>query len=154
MFGRSFPQDEAEPIDRSSVGDAIACCRISLQVIARRVPHLVPLNDWTATADFGLAHTYVEGPNVEGWRHRLVGDSGVSLRMDGRVVAEGQAGQVMRHPLAVAAWLVERLVRRGACIEAGDIVATGSCTGLVQMTPGHLVTGDFGRFGSVELRLE
>ena len=133
--------------------DAIASCRVALQVLMRRVPHSAPLNDWTATADFGLSGAYVEGPRVEDWRERLDPRQAVTLLIDGHVNARGHLHDTMGHPLAAVTWLVERLAREGRYVEAGDIVSVGSCTGLVQMSPNRTVRGDFGELGSVELRL-
>ena len=133
--------------------DAIASCRVALQVPARRVPHSVPLNDWTATADFGLSGAYVEGARIEGWRERLDPGRAATLAVDGHVHARGHLGDTLGGPLAAVSWLVERLAREGRFVEAGDIVSVGSCTGLVQLNPDRTVRGDFGELGSVELQL-
>lgn len=152
VFGRSYPA-EGEDIDRSTVLGAIASCHIALQVLGRRVPGDTPLNDWTATADFGLAEAYIEGPRVETWRDRDLSKITILLRLDSHVCASGRGSDTLGDPLEALAWLAHRLEDGGGAIEAGDIVASGSCTGLVQMTPGTVVTGDFEGLGTVELRL-
>ncbi|MBV9459051.1 MAG: hypothetical protein JO141_16230 [Bradyrhizobium sp.] len=153
LFGRSFPQTESETLDFRTIADTILSCHISLQVVGRRVASAVPLNAWTATADFGLSEIYVEGAEIHNWQDKVATVPAI-LRIDGHVNATGSGADLMGHPLAPALWLCKHLRSRGGCIEAGDIVATGSCTGLVQISPGHVVTGDFGDLGSVELHLD
>lgn len=153
VFGRCFPENDFDRDHPGTIVDAIAACHIGLQVLARRVRHPVPLNHWTASADFGLAHTNVDGPVLHNFRDRLLPDSPVRLCLDGHPVLSGTAADVMGHPLVALRWLADETVRRGLCIDAGDVVTTGSVTGLAQMIPGRTVTGDFGSFGTVELRL-
>lgn len=150
VFGASYVPEMAK---RSNISDAIASCRVSLQVLERRVPHSTPLNERTASADFGLASAYVQGPTVSDWRKTLSSDISVNLEIDGNVNGRGHLGDLMGHPLDVVAWLVRRLAVRGRYIEAGDVVSTGSCTGLVQLTPGRTIVGNFGNLGSLTLHV-
>jgi 2-keto-4-pentenoate hydratase len=50
-------------------------------------------------------------------------------------------------------WLANQQ-RSGRGLKAGDIVSTGTCTGLDKVKPGDAVLADFGTLGSVELLLE
>lgn len=147
VFGRSFPQDDREAADSMRVADAVASCHVALQIVARTRPG-------TRRDEEDITTILVEGPHVADWRQRLDRNPEVALRMDGHLCASGGLSDVMGDLFAPLAWLARRLTREGGCIEAGDVVATGSCTGLVQLTPGHTVTGDFGARGRVELRLD
>ncbi|WP_375458534.1 hypothetical protein [uncultured Enterovirga sp.] len=152
VFGRSYPA-EGELVGRDTLLSAIASCHVGLQVLGRRVPGDTPLNEWTATADFGLAEAFIEGPRVENWRDRDLGKATILLRLDGHVCAAGEGRDTLGGPFDALVWLARRLDEGGGSIEAGDIVASGSCTGLAQMTPGAVATGDFGKLGAVKLRL-
>jgi 2-keto-4-pentenoate hydratase len=44
-------------------------------------------------------------------------------------------------------------MRRGYFLKAGDIVASGTCTGLHFAAPGADVVADFGVLGRVEMRV-
>lgn len=48
------------------------------------------------------------------------------------------------YPQVSLVWLARHLQARGAGIDAGDIVATGTGGCLVQMNPGHRVTAAWG----------
>lgn len=150
-FGRSYPADR-EPVDRGTVLGAIASCHLALQLLGRRVPGDTPLNDWTATADFGSAEAHVEGPRGREMA-RLRTRERHHPAEDGRSCLRRTGFRHSRPSLGAVAWLARRLDEGGGAIEAGDIVATGSCTGLVQMTPGTVAMGDFGDLGTIELQL-
>ena len=51
-------------------------------------------------------------------------------------------------------WLANQQSRFGHGLKAGDIVSTGTCTGLDAVKPGDAVLADFGTLGCVELLLE
>lgn len=153
VFGRSLFPEAGEEMEIAEIADAIASCHVALQVLGRRVPHATPLDAWTATADLGLVEAFVEGAAVRDWRARLREDGPASLRLDGHVAAEGRLADLMGHPLAPLAWLARRLGSDGDGIDAGDIVTTGSCTGLLQIRPDAHVTADFGDLGTVTLRV-
>ena len=152
-FGRTYPQSDYDLSSLSLVADAIVTCSLGLQIVSRRVPHATPLNSWTATADFGLAGAYIEGPSVAHWRKRLSRMGDVTMRMDGHALQHGRIGDTMGHPLRAVHWLAKSLHSQGKYIEAGSIVTTGSCTNFVQLTPQHTVVGDFSDLGSVSLSL-
>jgi len=154
VFGRSYPQAPDEALSIASLADAIAACHMALQVVARRVSHAIPLNTWTAIADFGLSGAYIAGSPIDDWRDRLTPDGVVALTVDGSVNGHGRLSDVMGHSLHAALWLAGKLRDRGGVIEAGSIVATGSCTGLVQLAPGHRIAGDFGALGNVSVLVD
>jgi 2-keto-4-pentenoate hydratase len=153
VFGRSFPQNEDEARNPESVIDAISSCRLSLDVIGRRTNLVSPHTAVTATADFALASTYVEGPTVDDWQDRLDGSLSTTLHLGYHALATGQANSVMGDPLHAVSWLARQLCSMKRTIDAGDIVATGSVTAYIQMTPGQIVIGDFAHLGEVRLIL-
>ncbi|KQP94109.1 hypothetical protein ASF60_13475 [Methylobacterium sp. Leaf113] len=116
-------------------------------------PHGTPLNACTATADLGLDVIHVIGPRVPDWRAADLAATAISLSLDGHTVARGRGADTFGTPVAGVAWLARRLSNRGRRIEAGEIVATGSCTGLVQVVPGQRVRAEFQNLGAVSLGL-
>ena len=54
----------------------------------------------------------------------------------------------------VMVWLVNQQSGFGRGLKAGDIVSTGTCTGLADVAPGDVVVADFGSLGCVELMLQ
>ncbi len=77
----------------------------------------------------------------------------VRLDVDGKTVAEGTGAAVLGDPLVVLDWAVEHLRNRGIAIEAGQIISTGTTTGIVHLEPGQTAIADFGSFGKVSLTM-
>ncbi|RPI35320.1 MAG: hydratase, partial [Hyphomicrobiaceae bacterium] len=57
-------------------------------------------------------------------------------------------------PMNVMVWLANQQSGFGRGLKAGDIVSTGTCTGLADVAPGDVVVADFGSLGCVELMLQ
>ena len=153
VMARPYPLGDEE-VSRASAGRAVAACRPGIGILGRRVPGSKPLNALTATADFGLGVAYVDGPDAGGWEAADLATVPVTALIDGQLVAAGRGGHVLGHPLEAVAWLARALARRGGRLDAGDLVATGTCAGLLQVLPGQTFAADFGGLGRVEVRLE
>jgi 2-keto-4-pentenoate hydratase len=149
-LGRSYPEPD-EPISRELVGQALVDCRLGLQVLGRRVPGMIPLNGLTATADFALSVAYRLGPHIVGWHELDLGAAPLSARIDGNLVASGDGASIMGHPFEAVAWLARARAERGRQIEAGEIVAVGSCVGVLQVLPGQVLEADGGALGKLTL---
>jgi len=143
----------AKPVTLEAVRNAVISCHLGIQLLGRRVPHGVPLNEWSATADFGLDVGCVRGPLIEDWDRIDLKDIDASLQLNGNVVGRGSGAEVFGDPIAAVLWLAHALAARGSTLQAGDIIATGSCTGLAQVAPGQCVRAGFGELGHVELNL-
>ena len=83
------------------------------------------------------------------WRDRDLRDAGVSLSVDGEVLAEGTGALALGDPALVLLWLANHLRERGDGLRAGDRVTTGTCTGVAAIRPGAQVLADFGPLGRV-----
>ena len=77
----------------------------------------------------------------------------VQLAIDGAQVAAGCGADALGHPLNVLEWLLAHLGRRGIALQAGEIVSTGTCTGLIPVAPGNHLHADFGALGSAGAQL-
>jgi 2-keto-4-pentenoate hydratase len=152
VIGRPYP-DEGEEIDRDDVFDAVAEYRPAIDILGRRVPGSALLNTLTATADFALSVLHVLGSHVQEAAADLAAIE-VTARIDGNIVGRGTGRDVMGHPLEPVVWLARELRARGRRLEAGDIITTGSCLGILQLTPGELFEADFGPLGGVGVELE
>jgi 2-keto-4-pentenoate hydratase len=152
VFGRPYP-GENERISRATVQNAISTCRLGIELLGRRVPGSTPLNSRTATADFALNLLFVRGPRIDHWTDLDLAAAQVSARIDRQVAARGCGAEVMTHPLDAVAWLARALAARGRELEAGELVTTGTCLGLLQVIPGQTFEADFGELGQVAISL-
>ena len=78
---------------------------------------------------------------------------GVELQVGGRTVAGG----IGTHPTCdlwtMLAWAVDHCAQRGMPIEEGDIVTTGSWTGITPVAPGEQVVAKFVGIGEARLAM-
>ncbi len=137
------------PVNLRSVSDSIISCRMGLQVLGRRAASDVPLNDRSATADFALDIACVLGGSIEDWDQVSLEAVEVSLRIGGNELATGHGTEIFGHPIRAVVALAQSLQARGVSLQAGDTIATGSCTGLTQVVPGQAVEAVFHRCGGI-----
>jgi 2-keto-4-pentenoate hydratase len=76
----------------------------------------------------------------------------VKAWVGGTLAFEGIGGHPIGDPLAVAVALVN-LMRQNGGVKAGQIVTTGSCTGLRPLRPGERFAVEFAGLGGAELQL-
>jgi len=75
--------------------------------------------------------------------------TGAIVSRDGVVEETGLGAGVLDDPAIGIIWLAERLAARGARIQAGEIVLSGSFIRPIEAPPGSEIVADYGPFGSV-----
>lgn len=102
-------------------------------------------------ADNSAAGHLVLGAPFANWQDHDLAASTVSLRIDGVDAAAGFGRDVLGHPLNALAWFANEGGLAGRPLLKGDIVSTGSCTGMRPVRRGSTSTADFGLMGKVEV---
>ncbi len=72
------------------------------------------------------------------------------MTVDGKLAAE-TTGNSGGDPLRLLTALANHCTGRTGGLRAGDMVTTGSITGIIFAKPGTVVVGDFARLGTVRL---
>ncbi len=121
----------------------------AIEVGERRLSrqHAVPI--LMLIADNSAAGHLVLGAPVAGWHVHDLASAEVSLGIDGIEVAAGSGRDVLGHPLQALAWLANEGALTGRPLRKGDIVSTGSCTGMKPVGRGTTSVADFGCMGKV-----
>lgn len=149
-IGGTYPMP-GEAINRFKAAEVVLACRPAIGLLGRRTPPGAD-SDLIAVADFGFHVATIPGPAA----HRVdpMGLDRLEMvaRIDGRVVARAHADAVLGHPLEAVAWLARRLAAEGKRLSAGDVVATGSCSLILQVLPNQLLTVEFEELGTVSCR--
>jgi 2-keto-4-pentenoate hydratase len=70
-------------------------------------------------------------------------DIQVHLTGDGQPVITGSTAQVLGNPALAVAWLANHLAALGGHLRAGMVIASGSCTGMVEAPLGVTMRADF-----------
>ena len=101
-------------------------------------------------ADGCASGRYVYGDRITEWGQGL-SNVEVTLEVDGKLKRRGTGADVMGDPLTPLLWLAEELRRWGDGLKAGEMISTGSMTGMLPVRAGQHVHAHFGDTASVEI---
>jgi 2-keto-4-pentenoate hydratase len=150
-LGADLPP-RAKPYGRDEVTDAVASLHPGLELAECRFIHDEAFPPLPAIlADGAGSGTIIYGPAIENWRTRDVAGQEATLSSNGRLRRKGTAAALLDHPMAPVTWLANELSRTGVGLKAGQMVSTGTLTGMLAPRPGETYVADFGEFGSVEV---
>jgi len=153
-LGDALPPREAvyTKADLTQAIDAIAG---AIEVVGTRLAGgLAGKGRYLVTADGGANIALVTGPWTADWRTLDLKAQQVAMHINGQIRGRGEGARALGDPMNVMVWLANQQSRLGRGLKAGDIVSTGTCTGLDDVRPGDAVLADFGALGRVELLLE
>ena len=138
-----------------AVGDVVAAVGAVAGVIevvgSRFAGGLAGKGRLLVTADCGANIWLVVGAWTSAWKALDLKTHAVVLTINGAVRGEGRGERALGDPLNVLVWLANQQAAAGRGLRAGDIVATGTCTGLAAVGPGDSVRADFGDLGRVDV---
>jgi 2-keto-4-pentenoate hydratase len=152
VMGRDFPAT-AKASDTSALQSAIAECFVGLELVGRRLADDVTLNEASSIADFANNVTVIRGQPIPDWGRYDLAAMPVRAVLDGHTVVTSTGGMVLGHPLNALEWLAETLRRRGGSLRGGEIILTGTCTGITKVSPGQSFEGCFTAFSPVRVHL-
>ena len=136
----------------AEVLDAMDAMIPAIEIIAPRFQTIPFDSPGSALADCGVNGGIILGQPITDWRGIDYAGHETSLIIDGKSVAEGTGSLVLGHPFKSLIWLVNNIGKRGFSLRKGQVLTTGSMTGIVYADQGTHVVGDFGRLGKVEAR--
>lgn len=138
--------------ERAEVLAAVDALVPAIEVVGPRFTDLLFGRMPTAVADNTLNAAVVFGaPLTTGWQADDLKAASVRLSVNGSVAAQGIGADVLGDPVVSLVWTVNHLSARGISIEPGQILSTGTTTGIVVLKTGDQAVADFGRFGSVAM---
>ncbi len=139
------------PYSRAEVLAALDTLHPAIEVVDSRFRDREAVDELSRVADNQSNGHLVYGAPVADWRPVDLTRQPVRLTVDGAVVAEAIGGNTGGDPLRGVEWLANHLAARGGGLRAGEIVTTGSCTGLLFVKPGAVVVAEFPGLRSVGL---
>ena len=148
-LGADLPP-RAAPYTRDEVDVAVASLHPGIELAECRFVHddrFPPLA--AVLADGAGGGTICYGPPIEDWRRRDIAGQEVVLSCNGAARRRGTAAEALDHPLVPLTWLANELSRTGVGLAAGQVVSTGTLTGMLRPRAGETFVADFGPFGTV-----
>lgn len=136
----------------AEVLDAVEAMVPAIEIISPRFESIPFGTPGQALADCGVNGGIVLGTPVADWRGIDYPAHKTSLVVDGKTVVEGTGALVLGHPFKSLVWLVNNAGRLGHTLAKGQVLTTGSMTGIYHVPQGAETVGDFGRLGRVTVR--
>lgn len=142
---------DAAPLDAMQLADAVEVFA-AIEVVAGRLAAFPMVGAPQLVADNVVGARMVVGPtlDLDAAGIRLLDSTPIRLIVEGDEVAAGTGADALGHPLAVLAWLAGHAAERGSPLRSGELVITGTCTGLV---PARLDATHIGRVGDADVSL-
>lgn len=148
-LGKDLPARDKE-YSRAEVEAAIASVHAVIEVVDSRYSDFAAANYHEKLADNVSNGALVLGPAVTDWQKLNLGAVPVTFTIAGTVQTEKVGGVPGGDPVNSLTWLANRLRTRGG-MKAGQVVTTGSCTGLPFAKAGDTVTTKFEGLGEVSV---
>ncbi len=150
-LGADLPVRE-KPYTVEEVTDAVASLHPGLELAECRFIHDAAFPPLPAIlADGAGCGTLIPGPAIADWRDRDIAGQEVTLSSNGTIRRRGTAAAALEHPMVPLTWLANELARTGIGMKAGQMISTGTMTGMLAPKPGETFVADFGPFGTVTL---
>ena len=95
----------------------------------------------------------IKGKNYKNWQNIDFKEHKISLFKNRTKIVDGNGSEVLGSPLNVLEWVINHLSYRRKAVKNGDIISTGTCTGIVPILPGDKIKADFSDLGVLELNI-
>ena len=149
-FSKGLPSRQSS-YDRDEVIGSIESVMPAVEIVACRFTGGFSKMGQVSLISDSVANVGLVSGRESVWLKQDVINQSVILRQNGKVVAKGSGKEVLGDPINVLVWTVNHLSRLGTGIMAGEIVSTGTCTGVISVDPGDIIVADFGCLHSVEV---
>ncbi len=140
-------------VSPDEVPDFLADVRIGLEIASSPFPGINDNGPAVTASDFGNNFGLVVGPSINDWRNRDLLSAPTMLQIDGLVMGEGRAAEMLDGPFGSVAFLARLLDDRGMTLEAGCWVSTGALTGVHPIAVGQEAEATFDRQFRVRCRI-
>lgn len=112
------------------------------------------ITDWKISlvdtvADNASCGLYVLGDQPVAIGALSLGEIGMQMTQNGKVVSVGTGAACLGHPLRAAYWLARTMAERGQGLHAGEIILSGALGPMVPVVAGDLIHAHIGALGSV-----
>jgi 2-keto-4-pentenoate hydratase len=141
----------SQPYSREEIVAAIDALIPASEIVGTRFAQVPYGDSGSVVADCMLNAAMVLGTPITDWRGLDIPRHPVRLTIDGVVKGEGTGSDALGDPRNVLDWVVNQLRAGGIGLEKGQILSTGTCTGIIPFARGQTAIADFGALGRVEV---
>jgi len=147
-------QSQSGGLNRDQVIDAIEAVILSVEIADGRLENWRSCDGLSCVAD-NVAHgAAILGSKVDAsWICRLAAVE-TRLLIDSVLVATGNGAAVLGDPLNSVVWLANALTSHGYFLRTGDIVLSGTTTGITRLAEGQSITARFAGLGELNIDID
>jgi 2-keto-4-pentenoate hydratase len=151
-FAQALPP-RSEPYGADDVAQAIRSVHAAIEVVDSRYEDMRAVDPLSQLADLGNnGALVVGGPRREGVRVDQTWQA-VELFVGGASVFQAVGGNTAGDVFRLLAWLANHAAARSGGLRAGQVVTTGSCSGVRFLASGDRVRANFPGVGECEVSL-
>jgi 2-keto-4-pentenoate hydratase len=148
-MGHDLPARTA-PYTLPEVAEAVEAVSGAIEVVGTRFSDgLAGKGRLLTTADGGVNIALVIGEWTTYTSSVDLKSHHVSMSINGTLRGSGPGARALGDPLHVLLWLANQQSVAGRGLKGGEIISTGTCTGLDPVQPRDRVQADFGALGTV-----
>jgi 2-keto-4-pentenoate hydratase len=137
-----------------SIRELIGTAFPAIEIVDHRYHDWKTVGAPSLLADNAIHGAWITGEPYPDWRSIDFATHPVKLVVNGTKTFPGSGAAVLGNPLNVVAWLANELPKFGRRLRQGDRITTGLTTDIHLGCAADDLLADFGKMGSVELRLE
>lgn len=133
------------------VWDAVGALHVGIEILESSFIDRRRIAEHAVLGDLLNNGGYCYGGAVAAWRSLDLATPVATLWFDGKEIRRAQAGTPGGHPKRLVTWLANHAAARGRPLKRGDIVTTGSHTGMIDAPPRTTVLAKFENIGEARL---
>ena len=141
----------ATPYDDDAIAGAIESVHVAIEVCDSRIRDWKTADPHWKLADNQMNAALVVGAGRPDWRNVDPTRERCTLTVNGEVVGEATGAHPFGDPLKLLPWLANHCAKRRGGLRAGDVVTTGSWTGMSFVEPGADVVANFAGVGEARV---
>ena len=135
-----YPINEVEPIIEAIIP--------SFEVIGSRFDGEIKNSNFRPIADSGANVGCVLGQRFSDWNIESLTNQEVLLNINGERVTQGKPSNLLwKHLFEAVSWLASQPIIAERGLIAGDLIMTGTMTGMIPVAPGDVAEANFGNMG-------
>lgn len=140
------------PYSERSIAAAVGEAVVTIELCGTRLADWKKSSGLWQLADFQNNSVLVVGSGTGNWQKIDFLRQEVEFGVGGRV-SRAKGGHAFGNPFRLLPWLVKHCAKRGLGLRAGDVVTTGSWTGLEAARTGDEIVARFPGVGEARLRI-
>jgi 2-keto-4-pentenoate hydratase len=148
-----FAAAPAPKAKRQDIERVVEEAFVLIELCESRYANWDQANAFCRLADFQSHGGFALGTGTRNWLPIDFSAQRVELGINGKPVVSGEGSHPSGDPFALVAWAASHCAARGMPLAAGDIVTTGTWTGLTAIAPGDEIVARFDGVGEARLRV-